>query len=136
MIGSSSRIESKAAIKSTIIGRDVTVGPHCIISDSYLWDGVVIGEGSRIESSIVGKGVQIGKDVIVGKGCLLGEGVKIGDGARLAAFTRVGRKPYRPDWMEEDEDDESEGSDSEASTSNTATRECFSPPLSRNELAR
>ena len=48
----------------------------------FLGDGTVVGEQSRICSSVIGRNCVIGRDVVLSH-CCLWDNVKVGDGARL-----------------------------------------------------
>jgi mannose-1-phosphate guanylyltransferase len=54
-----------------------------------LLEGVTVGAGSTISSSIIGRGVTIGEHCHIEGRVMLGEGVKIGSGNTLAAGARI-----------------------------------------------
>jgi mannose-1-phosphate guanylyltransferase len=59
------------------------------VEASVLLDGVIVGAGTTISSSIIGPGVSIGEGCHITGGVMLGEGVRIGSGNTLAAGARI-----------------------------------------------
>ncbi|MCB1691635.1 MAG: bifunctional UDP-N-acetylglucosamine diphosphorylase/glucosamine-1-phosphate N-acetyltransferase GlmU [Pseudomonadales bacterium] len=60
------------------IGRDVSIGPNCVIRDSEIGDGVEIRANSVIDGAIVGPG------------CIVGPFARLRPGTKLAASVHVG----------------------------------------------
>ena len=96
------------SIKASVIGQRCIIGAGSKISDSYLFEGVIIGEHCIIERSIIGAGVQIKDGSRVPKGCLLAEGVIIGPDASLQPFERLSASRDVESDDEEDEDSDIE----------------------------
>ena len=98
-------MSENVSIKASVIGQRCIIGAGSKISDSYLFEGVIIGEHCIIERSIIGAGVQIKDGSRVPKGCLLAEGVIIGPDALLQPFERLSAsRDVESDDEEEDSD--------------------------------
>ncbi len=54
-----------------------------------LLEGVSVGAGATIRSSIIGRGATIGDRCQIEGGVIIGEGVKLGSGNMLAAGARI-----------------------------------------------
>jgi len=67
----------------------VSVGEGARIEASVLLEGVSVGAASTISGSIVSRGVTIGEHCHIEGGVVLGEGVKIGSQNTLAAGARI-----------------------------------------------
>ncbi|MDY5016823.1 MAG: sugar phosphate nucleotidyltransferase [Eubacteriales bacterium] len=65
-----------------------TVGACAEVSHT-LCGGASIGETSEVRGSILGRNAAVGARVRLEDGCVLGDGVRVGDDAVLAAHTRV-----------------------------------------------
>jgi bifunctional UDP-N-acetylglucosamine pyrophosphorylase / glucosamine-1-phosphate N-acetyltransferase len=97
-IGEGTRIASYSVITDSIVGANVTVRPGCIITDSRIADGAVLGPYAHIRpGSEIGENAHIGnfvetKKTKVGKGSkanhlsYLGD-ANIGDGVNVGAGT-------------------------------------------------
>jgi bifunctional UDP-N-acetylglucosamine pyrophosphorylase / glucosamine-1-phosphate N-acetyltransferase len=97
-IGEGTRIASYSVITDSIVGANVTVRPGCIITDSRIADGAVLGPYAHIRpGSEIGENAHIGnfvetKKTKVGKGSkanhlsYLGD-TNIGDGVNVGAGT-------------------------------------------------
>lgn len=84
----------------TLIGRGVTLGPGCHITDSEIADGASV-ESSTLVEAVVGAGTTVGPNAYlrpgarVGAGCRIGDFVEIknsviGDGTKVSHLTYVG----------------------------------------------
>ncbi len=94
-LGARCTIRSGSVLSDAILGDDVLVEPHCLISDSRLDDRVIVGPFARLRGGTHLKaGVRIGNFVELKKSTL-GEGTKamhlsyLGD-ARIGAKTNIG----------------------------------------------
>lgn len=72
-----------------------TVGNNCIIKDnvyisnSIIWDNVIIEEGARLDGCIVANNAIIGKKSTVPQGCIVSEGCIISDYHEMSEETRL-----------------------------------------------
>lgn len=55
-------------VYNSVIGSNVTVGEGCIIRDSIIMSGSVIGDNTKIYRSVIAEEVKIGKNVSIGDG--------------------------------------------------------------------
>ncbi|ORX35131.1 nucleotide-diphospho-sugar transferase [Kockovaella imperatae] len=106
LIGARSALNEGTHIISSTLGQDCAVGPHTVITSSYIFDNVTIGDHCQVTQCIIGTGVKIGNGVKLGKGCLIGDGVTLGHGVELPDFMRVGRIRHVPEDLDSDEEDE------------------------------
>ena len=84
------------------IGDNVTIGPGCVVSDSYLADGVVIEAHSLVDGAVVGKNCRLGPFVRVRPGTRLAEGARLGNfvetkEANIGAGTKANHLAYLGD---------------------------------------
>ena len=66
------------------IGRDVTMGPDCVV-----WQGATI-----CNDVTLGEGVVIGSNAWIGKGCKIGSFTRIQHGAFIPNYTLIGRSVF------------------------------------------
>ncbi|KIM49219.1 hypothetical protein M413DRAFT_438384 [Hebeloma cylindrosporum] len=102
---------------NTLIGSSTKVSENVsitAISDSYIFEGAVVGEHCVIERSIVGAGVQVKDGSRVPKGCLIADGVIIGPDASLQPFERLSVSRDEEDVESDDEDEDSDIEEVEA----------------------
>jgi mannose-1-phosphate guanylyltransferase len=90
VVGSGCSIGRAALVGDrSVLGHRVTVGEGARIESSVLLDGAAVGAGTRINSSIVGPAVTIGDRCHIEGGVVIGEGVEIGSGNMLLAGARI-----------------------------------------------
>jgi bifunctional UDP-N-acetylglucosamine pyrophosphorylase/glucosamine-1-phosphate N-acetyltransferase len=94
-IGARCTIRTGSVLSDAILGDDVTVEPHCVVAQSRLDDGVIIGPFARLRpENHLKEGARIGNFVELKKSTV-GEGTKamhltyLGD-ARIGAKTNIG----------------------------------------------
>ncbi|KOS12767.1 hypothetical protein Malapachy_1398 [Malassezia pachydermatis] len=61
LLGAGTRIDERATVKQSIVGRNCTIGKGARILRSVLMDGVVVGDNAKLESCIVGLHANIGE---------------------------------------------------------------------------
>ncbi|MDQ6779468.1 MAG: NDP-sugar synthase [Actinomycetota bacterium] len=103
LVGSGCRIAAGAIVGGrTVLGADVEVGEGARIETSVVLSGSRVGARTRISSSIIGAGVTIGEDCHIEGGVMLGDGVSIGSENALAFGARIFpgvRLPSRAIWF-------------------------------------
>jgi len=67
----------------------VIIQERARVEASVLLDGVTVGAGTTIRSSIIGPGVTIGDHCHIEGRVVLGAGVRIGSGNTIAAGARI-----------------------------------------------
>jgi len=83
VIGQNSKLEEYVQVTGTVsIGRNCYVKKGAIISNSVILDNTVIGEGARIEGSLIGKNCFIEPHAV------LNNGSAVGDGSRITRFSK------------------------------------------------
>jgi len=79
-MGSDSFIDINCIFEGRVsIGRNVSIGAGCVISDSTIADGVVIKPYSVVEGATIDKHVEVGPFARLRPGTLLKEGSKVGN---------------------------------------------------------
>ena len=108
-VAQSARIaQSARLVPPFLLGEDVVIGEDCLIGpNAIIGDDCIIGAGTQISGSVLYKNVLVGSgvhlsDCVVASGSHLrdratveamvaiGEGCTIGEGAQVAAYSRVG----------------------------------------------
>jgi len=94
-IGARCTIRTGSVLTAAVLGDDVTVEPHCVVAESRLDDGVIIGPFARLRpNNHLKAGARIGNFVELKKSTL-GEGTKamhlsyLGD-AKIGAKSNIG----------------------------------------------
>ena len=83
-VGDGVRVHARAGI-----GRNVVLGPRCVIGaeatldGTVLWEDVHVEAGARLQDCVVGAGTRIGRRAHIGPGATIGSGERVPDGARL-----------------------------------------------------
>jgi len=91
VIGRGTSIGDRTTVHSTTLGRSCKVGRNVKLEGAYIWDNVVIGDGSDIRGAIIADGVVIGKDCTIEPGALLSYGVKIANGVKVESGKRISK---------------------------------------------
>eukprot|EP00047_Mylnosiga_fluctuans_P011287 m.20421 g.20421 ORF g.20421 m.20421 type:complete len:653 (+) comp3530_c0_seq2:31-1989(+) len=93
LIGSGTRVGRDGAretvISGSVIGRGCVIGAGVTITDSYIWDGAVIGDNCKIFKSILATGVQLANDVTVNHHSVIGHGVTFTAGQFVEPSSRL-----------------------------------------------
>jgi mannose-1-phosphate guanylyltransferase len=90
LVGPGCRLHTGSVVGDrSVLGNGVSVGEGAHVESSVVLDGASIGAGSVIRGSILGRDVAIGSRCRVEGGVVLGAGVKIGAGNALAAGARI-----------------------------------------------
>ncbi len=74
VMGKRSSVGASAVLSGSVcLGNGVTIGAGCRLSDCIILDGSTVGECSKIEKSLVGRGCAIEDNVVLNEGCALGD---------------------------------------------------------------
>ncbi|BET01456.1 translation Initiation Factor [Nesidiocoris tenuis] len=76
VIGKESIIKEMAHVLSSVVGKRCTIGANSVISNSYIFDDVVIEDESTIDHCVIASGCKIGSGSSL-SGCILGPKVEI-----------------------------------------------------------
>ena len=84
------------------LGADVRIGPHCVIRDSILADGVTVEPHTVIDGARIDRGASVGPFARLRPGTELGEDTRVGNfvetkKARLGAGTKASHLAYLGD---------------------------------------
>jgi len=89
---------SKINMKSSTVGKSVTLGDKCRLNNVVIMDGVTIGEQCSLQNTIIGYGA------ILGKNCSLND-CQVGPGMEIPSGTKEKGEPFvAGDIMESDGD--------------------------------
>ena len=90
LVGSGCQIARTAVVSSrTVLGDGVSIGEGAHVESSVLLDGAQVGANTRIVSSIIGPRAEVGSDCRIEQRVMLGEDVRIGSGNTLMAGMRL-----------------------------------------------
>jgi mannose-1-phosphate guanylyltransferase len=79
LLGEGCSIGPGAVIQGpSVLGAGCVVGQDAVIMGSILWRGVVVERGAALHGCIIGDGVFIGESARVGERCILGDNVVLG----------------------------------------------------------
>lgn len=94
ILGEGSRVEDLASVgPSVVAGKDELIESRARISNSILFDGVSIGEGSVVSGAILASGVRVGRKVRIAPGSIVSPHVQIHDGVKIGRNAIV--HPYK-----------------------------------------
>mmetsp|Transcript_6185 Transcript_6185/g.15890 ORF Transcript_6185/g.15890 Transcript_6185/m.15890 type:complete len:717 (+) Transcript_6185:167-2317(+) len=79
----------KTTLTNCIIGKRCKIGAGVRISNSYIWDDVVIGDGCQIDRCILASNVELKPEVVVEPGSVLGGGVVIDAGVTVRVNSKI-----------------------------------------------
>lgn len=105
VIGRRTTIGERSDVLESVIGENCRIGADVRIINSYLYNGVVVSDGSVITDCILGEGVHVQENATLSEGTLVGAGVTIGEGASLRN-QRVSTEA----WEDGDDEDDEENS--------------------------
>jgi len=89
-IGNNSTIEDHARVgPQTITGSNVKIGKNAVITGCVIFDDVAIGDGSKIENTVIGNAVAIGREAVVGQGSVIAGHAKIHDRVHVTSNVYV-----------------------------------------------
>ncbi|CAI7607236.1 unnamed protein product [Penicillium pancosmium] len=91
VIGRGTSIGDRTTVHSTTLGRNCKIGRNVKLEGAYIWDNVVVGDGSDIRGAIIADGVVIGKNCTVQAGALLSYNVKIADSVNVSSGKRISK---------------------------------------------
>lgn len=91
VIGRGTSIGDRTTVHSTTLGRNCKIGRNVKLEGAYIWDNVVVGDGSDIRGAIIADGVVIGKNCTVQAGALLSYDVKIADNVNVSSGKRISK---------------------------------------------
>jgi mannose-1-phosphate guanylyltransferase len=90
LVGTGSVIARHATVGGRVVlGKGVTVGEGARVESSVVLDGASIGAHATVHSAIVGPDVSIGEHCHIEQGVVLGAGVKLGPDNTLRAGARI-----------------------------------------------
>jgi mannose-1-phosphate guanylyltransferase len=90
-VGEGVQIDPSAKVgPNVVLGDGCDVGPRARLTDSVLWDAVVVEEGAVVDESIVASGARIGAGAVVSRGSVIGHDAVVDPGTVLPEGARVG----------------------------------------------
>jgi mannose-1-phosphate guanylyltransferase len=89
ILGRDCSLGSKVAvIGPSVLGDGCDLGDGARVEGSVLWSGVRLADGAAVRNSVLGAGCSIGAGANI-DGCILADGVTVQAGARLQPGTRL-----------------------------------------------
>ena len=89
-IGRDVRVAPTAKIGPyTVLGDGCEVGAGATVSDSLLWDGVVVEPGASIDWTIVASRVRIGAGAVVARGSVIGHDITVAANSSVEENARI-----------------------------------------------
>ncbi len=93
-LGAATRIEEKATVGPRVIAaKNALIESGARISNSILFNGVNVGQGSVISGAIIASNVRIGRKVRIESGSVVSPYVNINDGVRIGRNAKI--HPYK-----------------------------------------
>ena len=93
-IGENSRVSGEASIgPKVLLGNNGSVAGGARLSESILFDRVIIGERSVVSGAILANDVKVGKRARIGPGCVISSSVNIADGVKIGSGATI--HPYK-----------------------------------------
>ena len=81
LLGTGCSIGPGALVRGpSVLGPGCVVGKDVTILESILWENVIVEFGAYLEECIIGDGVYIGEGARIGEGCILGDNIVISKG--------------------------------------------------------
>ena len=94
ILGDGSRVENLASVGPRVVaGKDELIESGARVSNSILFDGVSIGEGSVVAGAILASGVKVGRRVRIATGSIVSPHVRIRDGVKIGRNVII--HPYK-----------------------------------------
>ncbi|KDR75446.1 hypothetical protein GALMADRAFT_227095 [Galerina marginata CBS 339.88] len=93
IVGESTQIAERAAIKRSVIGRHCIIGKMAKITGSVLLDHCIVEEGAKLDSCILGKSTRVGVKAELTR-CVTQAGYEVSEGE-----VSKGEKLEVSDWM-------------------------------------
>ena len=90
ILGEGVRVAAGARVgPHSVIGANVDVGAEATVARSTVAEGAKIGEGAELDGALVGRSCEIRARARLLEGSAFGDGVRVGEGATVAAGVRV-----------------------------------------------
>ncbi|KAI1377869.1 nucleotide-diphospho-sugar transferase [Hypoxylon crocopeplum] len=94
ILGKDTHIGLGSTIKNSVIGRGCKIGSNVRITDSFIWDDVIINDDAVVEHAIIAERVVVGKGAFVHEGSLVSFGVQLTDRTDIKTATMLSLLSY------------------------------------------
>jgi mannose-1-phosphate guanylyltransferase/phosphomannomutase len=81
ILGNNTRVGDRAFLRNCVLGSNCSLAPKTRVSDSVIWDNVLVEEAAQVEGAVICNNVRLGSGAIVGKGAVVAEGCEVGKDA-------------------------------------------------------
>uniref|UniRef100_A0A182W3Y7 Translation initiation factor eIF2B subunit epsilon n=1 Tax=Anopheles minimus TaxID=112268 RepID=A0A182W3Y7_9DIPT len=98
VVGEESEICEGTYLRQSVFGRSCRIGRNCQITNSFLMEGVVVGDGTVLNHCILERGVTVGDGCTINPGTVLGEGVEIPSRMVVPGLLLQASKPADDEW--------------------------------------
>jgi mannose-1-phosphate guanylyltransferase / phosphomannomutase len=90
LIGHNCRIGPRVSIGSgTVIGDNVTIGADAELKRPIIWNGVIVGEESRLMACVAARGARVDRRAHVLEGAIVGSLSSVGEEAQINPSVRI-----------------------------------------------
>ncbi|HKI51557.1 MAG TPA: mannose-1-phosphate guanyltransferase [Geothermobacteraceae bacterium] len=89
VIGDNTRVNGRARLKNSIIGRNCIIEEDVELEDAVLWDGVYLKKGCKITGAVLCHNVRAGSGVQIEPGAVIADETNIGADALIRKDVKV-----------------------------------------------
>ena len=89
VLGQGTSIWERSTVGNSTLGRWWRIGNDALISASYIWNNVTIGNGTKVRQAIVADEAVIGDNCVIEPGALVSFGVRIADNTIVPSNCRI-----------------------------------------------
>ena len=91
VLGRGTAIGDGSVVGSSVLGRNCKIGKNVIVEGSYIWNDIMIEEGSTVRQAMIADGAVIGKHCRIEPGALISFGVRIADNTTIPGMSKITR---------------------------------------------
>uniref|UniRef100_A0ABM2A887 Translation initiation factor eIF2B subunit epsilon n=1 Tax=Anopheles coluzzii TaxID=1518534 RepID=A0ABM2A887_ANOCL len=98
VVGEECEIREGTYLRQSVVGRGCRIGRNCRIVNSFLLEGVTVGDGTVLSHCVLERAVTVGSRCTIEPGTVLGEGVEIPDGLTVGGLLLQASEPAADEW--------------------------------------
>ncbi len=137
VIGEGTSLGDNSIVGDSVLGRRCHIGKDVFIEGSYIWDDVVVRNGSSVRQAIIANDVEIGENCKIEPGALISFGARIADGSTVSGTSKITRgiSSKGPSAGEGGQGFEADDSDASSATSSHLVYRISSGNLSESSIS-